>query len=195
MSLTRRPWYSDIIRARDPRPERRDPSGPARGRPRSLPGVSRRVLARARRARARIRTAFVKALTDAGYLAALIPEEFGGSGLGIAEAVDHPRGDQPQRRQRRARATRRCTRWARCCGTDRTRRSASILPKIASGELRLQAFGVSEPTTGSDTTQMKTMADAQGRHVRRPRPEGLDLARGALRSAAARRAARRRSIR
>ena len=45
--------------------------------------------------------AFVKALTDAGYLAALIPEEYGGSGLGIARGLDHPRGDQPQRRQRR----------------------------------------------------------------------------------------------
>ncbi len=45
--------------------------------------------------------AFVKALTDAGYLAALIPEEYGGSGLGVTRGVGHPRGDQPQRRQLR----------------------------------------------------------------------------------------------
>ena len=71
----------------------------------------------------------------------------------------------------------------------------AFLPKIATGELRLQAFGVTEPTTGSDTTQLKTTADAARRSLRRPRPEGLDLARGALRPAAARRRARRRSIR
>ena len=48
-------------------------------------------------------------------------------------------------------------------GSDAQKRE--YLPKIASGELRLQAFGVSEPTTGSDTTQLKTTADAQGRHA------------------------------
>ena len=108
--------------------------------------------------------AFVKALTDAGYLAALIPEEYGGSGLGVDGGVDHPRGDQPQRRQRRrlpradvhdghAAAAR--------IGRAEARRSCRRSP---SGELRLQAFGVSEPTTGSDTTQLKTTATRKGDH-------------------------------
>ncbi len=51
------------------------------------------------------------------------------------------------------------------------------LPGIASGELRLQAFGVTEPTTGSDTTQLQDAGRARGRQpLRRQRPEGLDLA-------------------
>ena len=54
------------------------------------------------------------------------------------------------------------------------------LPKIASGELRLQSMGVTEPTTGTDTTKIKTTAVKQRRPLRRQRPEGLDLARPAL---------------
>ena len=131
--------------------------------------------------------AFVKALTDAGYLAALIPEEFGGSGLGVAEAsvileeINRSGGNSGA-----------CHAQMYTMGTllrhgsDAQKRA--YLPQIASGELRLQAFGVSEPTTGSDTTQLKTTAVRQGRRLRRPRPEDLDLARRALRSAAARRA-------
>ena len=130
--------------------------------------------------------AFVKALTGAGYLAALIPEEYGGSGLGIAEAsiileeINRSGGNAGA-----------CHAQMYTMGTllrhgsDAQKRE--FLPKIASGELRLQAFGVTEPTTGSDTTQLKTTADAQGRPLRRPRPESVDLARRALRSAAARR--------
>jgi acyl-CoA dehydrogenase len=105
--------------------------------------------------------AFVRALTDAGYLAALIPEEFGGSGLGITEAsiileeVNRSGGNAGA-----------CHAQMYTMGTllrhgsDAQKRT--FLPKIASGELRLQAFGVSEPTTGSDTTQMKTLATRKG---------------------------------
>ena len=101
--------------------------------------------------------AFVKALTDAGYLAALIPEEYGGSGLGVSEAsiileeINHSGGNSGA-----------CHAQMYTMGTllrhgsDEQKRR--FLPRIASGELRLQAFGVSEPTTGSDTTQLKTLA-------------------------------------
>ena len=105
--------------------------------------------------------AFVKALTDAGYLAALIPEEFGGSGLGIEEAAIIM--EEVNRSGANAGA---CHAQMYTMGTllrhgsDAQKRE--FLPKIASGALRLQAFGVSEPTTGSDTTQMKTMATRKG---------------------------------
>jgi len=104
---------------------------------------------------------FVKALTDAGYLAALIPEEFGGSGLGITEAAVIM--EEINRSGANAGA---CHAQMYTMGTllrpgsDVQKRE--YLPKIASGELRLQAFGVSEPTTGSDTTQLKTMAVKKG---------------------------------
>ena len=62
------------------------------------------------------------------------------------------------------------------------------LPKIAAGELRLQAFGVTEPTAGSDTTQHPDARRARRRRLRRQRPEDLDLARRALRPDAAARA-------
>ena len=104
---------------------------------------------------------FVKTLTDAGYLAALIPEEFGGSGLGIAEAsiileeVNRSGGNSAA-----------CHAQMYIMGTllrhGSETQQAHYLPKIASGELRLQAFGVTEPTTGTDTTQMKTMAVRKG---------------------------------
>ncbi|MBM41753.1 MAG: acyl-CoA dehydrogenase [Acidobacteria bacterium] len=104
---------------------------------------------------------FVKTLTEAGFLAALIPEDLGGSGLGIAEAsiileeVNRSGGNSAA-----------CHAQMYIMGTllrhgsDKQRRQ--YLPKIASGELRLQAFGVTEPTTGTDTTQMKTMAVRKG---------------------------------
>ena len=105
--------------------------------------------------------AFVKALTGAGYLAALIPEEYGGSGLGLTEAsiileeINRSGGNAAA-----------CHAQMYTMGTllrhgsDAQKRT--YLPKIASGELRLQAFGVSEPTTGSDTTQLKTLATRKG---------------------------------
>jgi len=106
---------------------------------------------------------FVRALTEGGFLAALIPTEYGGSGLGIAEASVI------------LEEINRCGGNAAAChaqmyimgsllryGNDPQKRT--YLPAIANGTLRLQAFGVSEPTTGSDTTQMKTMAVRQGDH-------------------------------
>jgi acyl-CoA dehydrogenase len=105
--------------------------------------------------------AFVKALTKAGYLAALIPEEFGGSGLGVSEAavileeINRAGGNSGA-----------CHAQMYTMGTLLRHGSAEqkrrYLPHIASGELRLQAFGVSEPTTGSDTTQLKTTAVRTG---------------------------------
>lgn len=104
---------------------------------------------------------FVKALTDAGYLSALIPEEYGGSGLGITEAsiileeVNHSGGNSAA-----------CHAQMYIMGTllrhGSEQQKREYLPKIASGELRLQAFGVTEPTTGTDTTQLKTTAVRNG---------------------------------
>jgi acyl-CoA dehydrogenase len=105
--------------------------------------------------------AFVKTLTDAGYLAALIPEEYGGSGLGVTEAsiileeINRSGGNAGA-----------CHAQMYTMGTllrhgsDAQKRQ--YLPKIATGALRLQAFGVTEPTTGSDTTQLKTTATRRG---------------------------------
>ena len=104
---------------------------------------------------------FVKTLTEAGYLAALIPEELGGSGLGVAEAsiileeVNRSGGNSAA-----------CHAQMYIMGTLLRHGSEGqrrhYLPKIANGSLRLQAFGVTEPTTGTDTTQMKTMAVRRG---------------------------------
>jgi len=105
--------------------------------------------------------AFVKALTDAGYLAALIPETYGGAGLGLAEASIVL--EEINRSGANAGA---CHAQMYTMGTllrhgSETQKRA-YLPQIASGALRLQAFGVSEPTTGSDTTQLKTFATRKG---------------------------------
>ena len=59
-------------------------------------------------------------------------------------------------------ATARCTTWARCCATARKTQKQRYLPKIATGELRLQSMGVTEPTTGTDTTKIKTIAVRKG---------------------------------
>ena len=106
-------------------------------------------------------TEFVNALTTAGYLAALIPEEYGGSGLGVMEAsiileeINRTGGNAAA-----------CHAQMYIMGTLLRHGSAGqkrhYLPRIASGELRLQAFGVTEPTTGSDTTQLKTVAVRRG---------------------------------
>src|SRR5579885_362209 len=105
--------------------------------------------------------AFVQAMTDAGWLAALIPEEYGGSGLGVTEAsiileeVNRSGGNSGA-----------CHAQMYTMGTllrhGSDAQKNAFLPKIASGELRLQAFGVTEPTTASDTTQMKTTATRRG---------------------------------
>ncbi|MBI3939067.1 MAG: acyl-CoA/acyl-ACP dehydrogenase [Betaproteobacteria bacterium] len=104
---------------------------------------------------------FVKALTDAGWLAALIPEQYGGSGLSVAEAsvimeeINRSGGNSG------------------CChgqmynmgtvlrhGSEAQKRR--YLPKIASGELRLQSMAVTEPTVGTDTTRIRTVAVRKG---------------------------------
>jgi acyl-CoA dehydrogenase len=105
--------------------------------------------------------AFVKALTDAGYLAALIPEEYGGSGLGLGEAsVILEEINRSGANSGACHAQMYTMGTLLRHGSDAQKRE--YLPKIASGELRLQAFGVSEPTTGSDTTQLKTTAARKG---------------------------------
>jgi acyl-CoA dehydrogenase len=104
---------------------------------------------------------FVRALTQAGYLAALIPEEYGGSGLGVGDASIIL--EEIHRSGGNAGA---CHAQMYTMGTllrhGSEAQKRTYLPRIASGELRLQAFGVSEPTTGSDTTQLKTTAVRRG---------------------------------
>ena len=106
---------------------------------------------------------FVRTLTDAGYLATLIPEAYGGAGLGVAEAsaileeIHHCGGNAAA-----------CHAQMYIMGTllrhGSEKQKQEYLPKIASGALRLQAFAVSEPNTGSDTTQLKTMAVRKDDH-------------------------------
>src|SRR5690242_4538062 len=101
--------------------------------------------------------AFVDALTAAGWLAALIPQEYGGSGLGLAEASVIM--EEINRNGGNAGA---CHGQMYNMGTllrhgsDEQKRR--YLPRIASGELRLQSMAVTEPTTGTDTTQLSTTA-------------------------------------
>lgn len=106
---------------------------------------------------------FVKALTEAGYLAALIPEEFGGAGLPLRAAAAileeiHASGCNAGA----------CHAQMYIMGTllrhGTAEQKAMYLPKIASGQLRLQAFGVTEPTSGTDTTKLKTRAVREGDH-------------------------------
>ncbi|WP_175749168.1 acyl-CoA dehydrogenase family protein [Burkholderia pyrrocinia] len=105
--------------------------------------------------------AFVDALTKAGWLAALIPQEYGGSGLGLIEAsiimeeINRAGGNSGA-----------CHGQMYNMGTLLRHGSAEqkqrYLPKIASGALRLQSMGVTEPTTGTDTTKIKTTAVRKG---------------------------------
>jgi acyl-CoA dehydrogenase len=105
--------------------------------------------------------AFVRALTEAGWLAALIPEAYGGSGLGLTEAsvileeVNHSGGNSGA-----------CHAQMYVMGTVLRHGSEAqkrrYLPDIAAGRLRMQSFAVTEPTTGSDTTKLKTVAVRQG---------------------------------
>ena len=105
--------------------------------------------------------AFVEALTEAGWLAALIPEKYGGSGLGIAEASVIL--EQINRCGGNAGA---CHAQMYTMGTllrhGSPAQKENYLPAIACGELRLQAFAVTEPDTGSDTTKLKTRAEPKG---------------------------------
>src|SRR5512138_2329954 len=107
--------------------------------------------------------AFVDALTKAGWLSAMIPSEYGGSGLGLTEASVIME------------EINRCGGNSGAChgqmynmgtllrhGSEEQKRR--YLPRIASGELRLQSMGVTEPTTGTDTTKLKTTATRKGDH-------------------------------
>jgi acyl-CoA dehydrogenase len=102
-------------------------------------------------------TAFVQALTKAGYLGALIPEEYGGAGLplraaGVVLEECHAAGCYA------AAAHAQMYTMGSVLRHGSAEQKAKYLPGIASGELRLQAFGVTEPTTGTDTTKLKTRA-------------------------------------
>ncbi len=104
---------------------------------------------------------FIDALTQGGWLAALIPEEYGGFGLGVLEAslileeINRSPGNGGV-----------CHAQMYIMGTllrhGSNEQKKKFLPPIAAGELRLQAFGVTEPTTGSDTTKLQTFARRDG---------------------------------
>jgi alkylation response protein AidB-like acyl-CoA dehydrogenase len=124
-----------------------------------FPGEYWRVLDRERA----YPTEFVTALTEAGFLAALIPEEYGGSGLSMTAAAAimeeiHASGCNGAA----------CHAQMYTMGTllrhGSAAQKARWLPKIASGELRLQAFGVTEPTSGTDTLSLRTTAVREGDH-------------------------------
>jgi acyl-CoA dehydrogenase len=106
---------------------------------------------------------FVAALTQAGFLAALIPEEFGGSGLSMTAAAAIMEEIQASGCNSAA-----CHAQMYTMGTVLRHGSAAQkarwLPGIAAGELRLQAFGVTEPTSGSDTLDLRTTAVRDGDH-------------------------------
>ena len=104
---------------------------------------------------------FVAALTESGFLGALIPQEYGGSGLPLRAASVileeiHASGCNAGA----------CHAQMYIMGTvlrhGNAQQKSKYLPDIAAGRLRLQAFGVTEPTTGSDTTKLKTRAERRG---------------------------------
>lgn len=105
--------------------------------------------------------AFVDALTKEGWMAALIPEEYGGSGLGLTEAsvimeeINRAGGNSGACHGQMYNMNTLVRH-----GSEEQRQR--ILPKLASGELRLQSMGVTEPTTGTDTTKIKTTAVKKG---------------------------------
>jgi acyl-CoA dehydrogenase len=105
--------------------------------------------------------AFVQALTEAGYLAAMIPEEFGGSGLGVTEGsiileeINRSGGNA-------AACHAQMYTMATILRHGSPAQKGALLPAIARGEVRLQAFGVTEPSSGSDTTHLRTRAVRQG---------------------------------
>jgi acyl-CoA dehydrogenase len=105
--------------------------------------------------------AFVTDLTKAGYLAALIPAEFGGAGLGITDA-----SLILEEINRSGANSSACHAQMYIMGTllrhGNAEQKRAYLPKIATGELRLQSFGVTEPNTGSDTTKLQTSAVRKG---------------------------------
>ncbi|WBU58414.1 acyl-CoA dehydrogenase family protein [Paracoccus sediminicola] len=104
---------------------------------------------------------FVESLTRAGWMAALIPEEYGGSGLGLTEAsvimeeINRAGGNSGACHGQMYNMNTLVRHGSEAQKQD-------ILPKLASGELRLQSMGVTEPTTGTDTTKIKTTAVRKG---------------------------------
>src|SRR5450432_4186898 len=108
-------------------------------------------------------SAFVDALTEAGYLSVLIPEEYGGAGLKLSAAAAIL-----EEIQRAGCNGGGCHAQMYTMGTllrhGSEQQKAKWLPKIASGELRLQAFGVTEPSSGTDTSSIKTFARRDGDH-------------------------------
>ena len=108
-------------------------------------------------------TAFVRALTEGGYLGALIPEEYGGAGLPLSAAAAILETVQAEGCNGAA-----CHAQMYIMGTilrhGTDAQKTTYLPKIATGELRLQAFGVTEPTSGTDTTSLRTFAKKEGDH-------------------------------
>jgi acyl-CoA dehydrogenase len=108
-------------------------------------------------------TAFIAELTEGGFLASLIPEEYGGSGLPLrAAAVILEEINAAGCTASQGHAQMYIMGTLLRHGSDEQKRR--YLPQIASGELRLQAFGVTEPSTGSDTTKLKTRAVRDGNH-------------------------------
>ncbi|GAB5374593.1 MAG: acyl-CoA dehydrogenase family protein [Acuticoccus sp.] len=104
---------------------------------------------------------FVAALTEAGWLAAMIPESYGGAGLGLAEAAVIM-----EEINRAGANAGHCHGQMYNMGTllrhGSQAQKRAILPRIAAGELRLQSMAVTEPTTGTDTTRLKTTAERRG---------------------------------
>jgi hypothetical protein len=106
-------------------------------------------------------SAFVQALTEAGYLSVLIPEEYGGSGLGLSAAAAILETIQAEGCNGAACHAQMYIMGAILRhGSDEQKRA--YLPGIAGGALRLQAFGVTEPTSGTDTTALRTFARREG---------------------------------
>lgn len=106
---------------------------------------------------------FVRALTEGGWLAVLIPERYGGAGLGVTEA-----GVILEEIHRCGGNAAACHAQMYIMGTllrhGTEEQKQRYLPRIATGELRLQAFGVTEPTAGSETTRIQTRAVREGDH-------------------------------
>ncbi|HEX9842267.1 MAG TPA: acyl-CoA dehydrogenase family protein, partial [bacterium] len=106
-------------------------------------------------------TAFIDALTEGGFLAALIPEQYGGLGLGVMDG-----GLILEEINRSGGAAGACHAQMYIMGTvlrhGSEEQKEAYLPEIAKGKLRLQAFGVTEPDAGSDTTSITTRAERQG---------------------------------
>ncbi|MGO4716711.1 acyl-CoA dehydrogenase family protein [Bradyrhizobium sp. 2TAF24] len=108
-------------------------------------------------------SAFVDALTQSGYLSVLIPEEYGGAGLKISAAAAIL--EEIQRSGCNGGATHaQMYTMGTLLRHGNTAQKQQWLPRIASGELRLQAFGVTEPTSGTDTSSLKTFARRDGDH-------------------------------